>query len=139
MILLDTNVVSATMVPRPMSQVLSWLDRHPTGDLYLSTITIAEIRYGLFLLPEGRRRRVLEDRFSRFLDRGFEGRVLCFGSKAAEAYGVLVARRKTLGRPIGILDGQIAAIAKAERMALATRNTKDFESCGLDVHNPFVA
>jgi len=136
-IVLDTNVVSAIMKPQPVAEVVAWLDRRETASLYLSTVTLAEIRFGLRALPEGRRRRDLEDRFERFVARGFEQRILSFDEPAALEYGDLMARRRRLGRPMSALDGQIAAIARAHRFAVATGNVGDFEECGIEVVNPF--
>ena len=137
MILLDTNIVSAVMAPQPPTAVLAWLDRQQTADLYLSTLTIAEIGYGLSILPPGKRRRTLEDRFEQFIGEGFEHHILSFDPAAARLYGTIMGRRKELFRPMAVLDGQIAAIARANSFALATRNVRDFEECGLDVLNPF--
>jgi predicted nucleic acid-binding protein len=137
MILLDTNVVSEVMAPTPNEPVLEWLDQRETETLYISTVTIAEIEYGLAALPDGRRRRTLSDRFERFLTLGFAQRVLPFDETAARLYGRLMGRRRKLGRPMSVLDGQIAAIAKAHRLALATRNVRDFEECGLEIFNSF--
>ena len=139
MILLDTNVVSAVMTPAPPASVLDWLDSQPSDSLYLSTITTAEIHFGLQALPEGRRRRDLEDRFEQFVATGFAYRILPFGEQAAVRYGELMARRRKLGRPMSVLDGQIAAIARANRFAVATRNVRDFEDCGLELVDPFAA
>ena len=139
MILLDTNVVSAVMKPAPPRAVLSWLDARPTEDLYLSTVSLAEIRYGLEALPAGKRRRSLDDRFRRFIDEGFAYRILPFDEGAAHTYGELMAHRRRLGRPMGILDGQIAAIARTNGLAVATRNVRDFEECGLEIMDPFEA
>ena len=137
MILLDTNVVSAAMKPRAPTTVLAWIDRQPTTELYLSTITIAEISFGLYNLPDGRRRRDLEQRFEQVVLEGFEGRVLSFELAAAHAYGEIMGRRKRSGRPMSPLDGQIAAIARVHRMSVATRNGRDFEECGLEIVDPF--
>lgn len=137
MILLDTDVVSAVMQPTPPASVLEWLDGRPTDVLYLSTVTIAEVQFGLEILPDGKRRRGLEDRFERFVAGGFAYRVLSFDEKAARRYGELRARRQGLGRPMSVLDAQIAAIARANRFAVATRNVRDFEECGLELVNPF--
>jgi hypothetical protein len=137
MILLDTNVVSAVMAPAPPRPVLEWLNHQETVGLYLSVITLAEIGNGLRVLPDGRRRRDLEDRFTMFVAEGFEQRVLSFDESAALLYGEIMGRRKELGRPLGILDGQIAAIARAHQLAVATRNTRDFEECGVELINPF--
>lgn len=139
MILLDTDVVSAVMKSSPPTPVVDWLDRQPTDTLYLSSVTVAEVRFGLEVLPEGKRRRGLEDRFERFVAGGFTYRVLPFDEKAARRYGELRARRRRLGRPMSVLDGQIAAIARANRFAVATGNARDFEECGLEIVNPFEA
>jgi hypothetical protein len=137
MIVLDTNVVSAMMRPSPEPSVIDWLNRQETAALYLSTITLAEIGYGLQVMPGGKRRRSLEERFEKFVATGFAHRVLGFDVHAAKLYGEVMGRRKALGRPMGILDGQIASIARANAFAIATRNVRDFEECGLDVVNPF--
>jgi predicted nucleic acid-binding protein len=136
-ILLDTNVVSAVMAPAPVASVLHWLDGHDTASLYLSTITIAEIAYGIRVLPAGRRRGELRERFEQFVASGFEQRVLAFDTAAALHYAEVMGRRKELGRPMSVPDGQIAAIARAHRLSVATRNVRDFDECGLDVLNPF--
>ncbi len=137
MIVLDTNVVSAVMRPTPVQAVLDWLDARETASLYLSTITVAEIGYGLRILPTGKRRRALEDRFEEFVARGFDQRILTFDEPSARLYADLMGRRKELGRPISALDGQIAAIARANRFAVATGNVRDFEECGVEILNPF--
>ena len=137
MILLDTNVVSEVMHPRPDPAVISWLNRQATVDLYLSTITLAEIRYGLAILPTDKRRRRLEDQFDLFVASGFDQRLLVFDERAAALYGDLMSRRRALGRPMSALDGQIAAIARAHGLAVATRNVRDFEECGVRIMNPF--
>jgi len=139
MILLDTNVVSAVMTPSPPEAVLDWLDRQETSQLFLSAITLAEIGYGLAVFPDSRRRRHLEDSFGRFVAQGFAQRMLTFDEPAARLYGELMGHRKRLGRPLATLDGQIAAIARVHRADLATRNTRDFEECGLELVNPFEA
>ena len=135
--LLDTNVVSAVMAPVPASSVLRWLDRQEAASLFLSTITIAEIGYGIRVLPQGRRRKLLTERFAEFIARGFEHRVLAFDAAAAHEYAEIMGHRKELGRPMSVPDGQIAAIARAHRFSVATRNVRDFEECGLQIFNPF--
>ncbi|MGB5344172.1 MAG: type II toxin-antitoxin system VapC family toxin [Thermoanaerobaculia bacterium] len=139
MILLDTNVISAVMAPAPPRPFLDWLNHQETVRLYLSAITLAEIGYGLRVLPDGRRRRDLENRFTKFVAHGFEQRILSFDKRAAFLYGEIMGHRRELGRPLGILDGQIASIARAHRLAVATRNTRDFEDCGIELVNPFDA
>lgn len=137
MILLDTNVVSAAMRLEPPAAVLAWLNGQPTVDLYLSAVTVAEVSFGLHNLPDGRRRRNLEQRFEQVVLVGFERRVLPFDLAAAHAYGEIMGHRRQIGRPMSPLDGQIAAVARVHRMAVATRNGRDFEECGLEIVNPF--
>lgn len=139
MILLDTNIVSAVMAPSPPPEVLNWLGAQQTSDLYLATISIAEIGYGLALLPEGRRRRSLHERFEIFVAQAFEQRILAFDEEAAQLYGEVMGHRKHLGRPLSSLDGQIASIARAHHQMIATRNVRDFEECGIDLVNPFAS
>ena len=126
MILLDTNVISAVMAPKPLSALLNWLNENDTVSLYISTITVAEISYGLRVLPAGKRRRTLENRFESFIAKGFEQRMLNFDDSAARQYAEVMGYRKETGRPMGILDGQIAAIAHVSDLILVTVNVKDF-------------
>ena len=125
------------MASSPPRVVIDWLNHAETATLHLSTITIAEIGYGLWILPDGKRRRSLEDRFHKFVAEGFEQRILAFDERAAELYPEVMGRRRAKGRALGSLDGQIASIARANELAVATRNVRDFEECGLVVINPF--
>ena len=136
MILLDTNVVSEAMRPSPAPQVIAWLDLQDSSALFLSVITLAEIGYGLEVLPEGKRRSNLETRFAHFIEEGFQNRVLAFDAPAAAEYPRIMARRRRMGRPISAFDGQIAAIARSHRLTLATANVRDFEACGIELVNP---
>jgi hypothetical protein len=136
-ILLDTNVMSEVMRPAPESTVLEWLNDSDSAQLFLSTVTIAEICYGLSILPEGHRRRDIGARFEDFIGRGFRHRILTFDYQAAVTYGEIMGRRKERGRPMSVLDGQIAAIAKSRGLRIATRNTPDFVDCGLELINPW--
>jgi predicted nucleic acid-binding protein len=136
-ILLDTNVVSEAMRVVPDPRVLRWLNESETSDLYLSTITIAEVAYGLQILPQGRRRDAISERFQQFVNRGFSHRVLSFDEPAAFVYGEIMARRKSLGRPMSVPDGQIAAIAKTHSLVVATHNVGDFEPTGIELVNPW--
>ena len=138
MIVLDTNVVSAVMMPSPPPSVISWLNDQPSDLVFLPTVAIAEIAYGLQALPEGKRRRGLRERFERFVAEGFGQRILAFGEPAAHEYGALMAHRRSIGRPMSVLDGQIAAIARTAGAAVATRNVRDFQECGLTILDPFV-
>lgn len=137
MIVLDTNVISEVMRRAPAPAVVDWLDLQATEDLQVTAVTVAEIAYGLRVLPNGARRRDLSQRFASFLARGFEGRVLAFDRPAADEYAEIMGHRKEIGRPMSILDGQIAAIARCHGMRLASRNVRDFDGCQIEVVNPF--
>lgn len=137
MIILDTNVISELMKEAPATAVLRWIDRQEVVQLFITTITIAEIMYGINALPNGKRKLQINDAFANVLQEGFKHRILSFDETAAHQYGLLMGHRKELGRPLSILDGQIAAIARAERAALATRNGRDFIECDVELMNPF--
>jgi predicted nucleic acid-binding protein len=137
MIVLDTNVVSETMRVSPSTVVLDWLNSRATSSLFLTSVTIAEIEYGLKSLPEGRRRRSLTERFGRFITQAFEERIMNFDQHAARVYGDIMAHRKRIGRPMSVQDGQIAAMARLKGFSLATRNTRDFLDCEIELINPF--
>ena len=139
MIILDTNVVSEFMTSPPASAVLDWLNAQETTSLFLTTITIAEIGFGLRIMPKGRRRDLLTERFEQFVTTAFEQRILSFDEDAARVYGEVLGYRREIGRPISSLDGQIAAIARSRGFSVATRNIKDFEDCQVDLINPFSA
>lgn len=137
MIVLDTNVVSEFMTSPPAPSVREWLNSQATGTLYLTTISIAEIEFGLMVLPEGNRRRLLATRFEQFVELAFGERILAFDEPAAHLYGRIRAERRARGRPMSNFDAQIAAIARAKSFRLATRNVKDFDGCGVELINPF--
>ncbi len=137
MIVVDTNIISEMMKATANESVVAWLNQQDTSSLYLTTVTIAEIQYGLYVLPQGKRRRRLEDGFSRLHTEAFEGRVLDFDETAAHQYGKLMSYRKQEGHPMSVLDGQIASIASVHGFGVATRNVRDFEECGLLIINPF--
>ena len=139
MILLDTNVVSEVMKTRPAEAVVAWLNGQDSEKLYISAITIGEIAYGLRILPDGKRRSGLRERFERFVALGFDQRVLAYDESAARIYGELMGDCRELGLPMSVPDGQIASIARLNHLAVATRNVLDFEHCGIDVLNPFEA
>lgn len=137
MILVDTNVISEMMKPTPDLYVLKWIDQQEITQLFISTVTIAEISYGLNVLPEGKRRESLELAFNKAVLEAFTGRILSFDESAACQYGKVMGYRKRLGQPLGIPDGQIAAIAIAHNAIIATRNVRDFIHCNLQLINPF--
>ena len=137
MLLLDTNVVSELMLDSPNPAILAWMDDLPFGELFVTAVTEAEIRTGIAFLPEGARRRGLLDAVERTLGGLFAGRVLPFDSSAARAYADIAAARRSAGRPISQPDCQIAAIALACGMAVATRNVRDFSDTGVEVIDPW--
>ena len=137
MIILDTNVVSEFMTSPPSEAVLKWLNEQDSAALYLTAISVAEISFGLHAMPSGRRRRLLEDRFERFIATAFSSRLLHFDEAAARVFGEINAYRRSIGRPLSDFDGQIAAIARMHRFAIATRDVADFEHCLVDLIDPF--
>ena len=139
MVVLDTNVVSEMMRDDPSLEVRVWLDAWPTRELFVTAVTEAEIRTGIVLLPEGRRRRGLEAAAEHAFGSLFAGRVLPFDSGAAHAYADIAATRRAAGRALSQADGQIAAIARSHGMAVATRNVRDFEDMGIELFNPWAA
>ncbi len=130
MIVLDTNVTSELMRPAPLLVVTAWVRARNARELYTTSITMAEIRYGIERLPDGRRKDLLritaEDVFSAFAEA-----VLPFDAAAAAEYAGIVSRRDRTGAPIDGFDAQIAAICRTHRAALATRNVKDFDATGI--------
>ena len=139
MIVLDTNVVSELMAPAPDDGVVRWAASHRASRLFTTTITQAEILYGLRLLPKGKRRDQLEAAAASLFDKIFEGRLLAFGRDAAQAYARIAADRRRRGSPISALDAEIASIARAAGASLATRNVDDFVGCGIDLIDPWEA
>jgi len=136
-IILDTNVVSALMQRTPDVAVIDWLNEQPAESIWLTSITIFETRFGLALLPKGRRRDSLEDAFSRLLSEDLDQRVLDFDVPAAVAAATIAAARQRAGRPVDMRDTQIAGIAMSRNASLATRNTKHFADVSVDVVNPW--
>ena len=139
MIVLDTNVVSEWLRPTPSDAVIEWVSRQMPTDLYLSTITEAEMRYGVEILPAGRRRDKLLNAMEAMFREDFAGRILPFDRAAAQAYATIAASRRTTGQPIRHADCQIAAIAHSSDSSVATRNVRDFEDCGVRVINPWLS
>ena len=137
MIILDTNVVSELMRPIPSVSVLNWVSRQLASNLYLTTVSEAELRYGVEILPTGRRRERLLTEIDGMLREDFTGRILPFDSHAARAYAVIGASRRAAGHPISHADCQIAAIARAVGASVATRDLSDFEDCGVDLIDPW--
>jgi predicted nucleic acid-binding protein len=138
MIILDTNVVSELMRPVVDPSVVKWSSGHSADELHSSAITLAEILYGIDLLPEGRRKSELLAGAERLFKVVLGGRVLPFDEQAARQFSQIAAGRRSHGGPIAELDAQIAAIAFVHDAVLATRNTSDFQDCGVRLINPWV-
>lgn len=139
MIVLDTNVISELWKAEPDANVLAWVDAQPAETLCLTTITVAELRYGLATMPHGKRREIFQDRLERRVLPAFSGRILSFDLDASKAYAELMARARGEGKAIGKADGYIAATAAARGLIVATRDTTPFEAAGLNVINPWTA
>lgn len=139
MIVLDTNVISELGKERPNAGVAAWFLRQPAGELSTTTISFAEVHYGLELLPHGRRRRRLTDLSQTIFETALRIRRLPFDDAVAYRYAALRASRRGEGRPISAFDAQIAAIALAAGASLATRNVADFEGCGVKLIDPWNA
>lgn len=138
MILLDTNIVSELMRPAPEPRVLEWLDAQPAEDVWISAVTVGEIRLGIALLPGGKRRQRLTGLAETMVEEDFSERCLPYDVLAAADYAAIVAIRTRRGRPISVEDAQIAAIARSGGLTLATRNTKDFSDIDdLPLVNPW--
>ncbi len=139
MILIDTNVISELWKLVPDPRVLAWMDAQATETLYLSAVTVAELRFGVAAMPAGKRRTVYLDRLEREVVPVFSGRVLPFDLDASQAYADLMAKARSAGKAIGKADGYIAATAAAHGLMVATRDTSPFEAAGLGVVNPWAA
>jgi predicted nucleic acid-binding protein len=138
-IILDTNTLSETLKPVPSSILLRWLASQDTVSIYTTAISQAEMLYGVEALPPGKRRQHLAKVVEEIFAEDFAGRVLPFDQESAREFAKIVARRKPAGRPISQFDAMIAAIARSRGGAVATRNTGDFEHCGIRLINPWIA
>jgi toxin FitB len=135
MIVLDTNVTSELMRPSPEPHVVAWVRGRSGNELYTTSITVAEIRYGVERLPEGARKTLLKNTAEQVF--AFAHHVLSSDAPAAALYGAIVSTRDRVGAPINGFDAQIAAICRLHAATLATRNTRDFEHTGIDVVDPW--
>ena len=139
MILLDTNVISEPQRLQPNARVLEWIDAQALETLYLSVVTVAELRAGIALLPAGKRRDNLHDNLEKRLLPMFVNRVLSFDMACTKAYAELLAKSRAAGLALESADAFIAAIALSNGFAVATRDTRPFETAGVDVINPWEA
>jgi hypothetical protein len=138
-ILLDTNVVSEPMRPRPDRKVLAWLDAQVAETLYLSTVSLAELLFGIESLPAGKRRKALAAALHDQIIALFGERIVPFDLGAAKTYAPVVIRARRHGHPIAVADAQIAAIAASRQFTVATRDEAPFRAAGVPVINPWTA
>ena len=136
MIVLDTNVLSALMQPHD-SKVIAWLDQQPPESIWTTAVTIFEIRFGIALLPPGRRQRQLADAFAKVLDEDLQGRILPFDHEAAAEAANRAAERRAIGKPLDFRDIEIAGIVSPRHATLATRNVRHFKDLGIELVDPW--
>ena len=139
MIVLDTNVLSEVLKPSPDATVLRWLALQYRESVFTTTITQAEILYGVEILPSGKRRTRLHAAVERLFALEFPDRILPFDVEAACVYPRIVSERDKIGPPISQFDAVIASVCRSRQAAIATRNVPDFEHCGLTIINPWNA
>ncbi|KQQ14606.1 plasmid stability protein StbB [Methylobacterium sp. Leaf123] len=139
MIVLDTNVLSELWRAVPDPNVVAWVDAQAIETLYLTAVTVAELRFGLAMMPPGKRRDIFQDRLEREVLSAFAGRVLPFDLDASRHYADFMARARAAGKAIGMADGTIAAAAAVRGFSVATRDTSPFEAAGISVIDPWRA
>lgn len=139
MIILDTNVVSEVMRPKPDLRVKTWLDERRTENFYLTATSLGELLAGIASMADGRRKNGFAQVLMEFRELFLDRRILAFDDAAANAYAAIVALGRSKGRPIAIADGQIAAIAQVHGFTVATRDTSPFEAAGVAFVNPWQA
>lgn len=136
-IILDTNVFSEIAAPKPNDKIVRWLDTLGMGQVYTTSLTKAELFFGVERLPEGARKLHLGELYRKMFDRQLAGRVLAFDEESAVFYARIMTIRRRAGRSVMPIDAQIAAIAMQHDAVLATRNTKDFSNCGVTIFDPW--
>lgn len=137
MIVLDTNVISELMRPAPATAVITWLDQQPAASIWTTSLCVFEVRMGLGLMEDGRRRRALESRFRQVLQEDMAGRVLALDIGAALAAAEIAAKTQPRGKSIELRDMLIAGTVAARRGTLATRNIRHFKYAGIQLVNPW--
>ena len=135
--LLDTCVVSELMKPHPSPKVVAWFESVDDGDLYMSSVVIGEIRKGILLLPDSRRKTIYEKWFKTEIEDAYSGRTLPYDSAAAKRWAKIIADAESSGHPRPLMDSLVAAIALEHGMTVVTRNVSDMEYTGVPVFNPF--
>lgn len=136
MIVLDTNVVSEAMKPRPDPNVQAWLNEQVAETLYVSAVTLAELLFGIGAMPAGRRRNLMAETLDGLLEL-FGERVLAFDTEAARCYAEMAVKARNAGKGLPTPDGYIAGIAAARGFIVATRDASPFEAAGVDFVNPW--
>lgn len=139
MIVLDTNIVSETMRAAPDPNVVAWLNRQGIQTLHLTAVSLAELRFGIAQLDDGKAKANLSERLEHALELVFQGRVIPFTTDAANAFADRMAKARRNGRAVGFQDGMIAASVTAAGFTIATRDTSPFEAMGVPFINPFEA
>lgn len=137
--LLDTNVVSEWVKPRPNASVVSWLAQVDEDEVFISVCTLAELRFGIASMPRGGRREHLDSWLRNDLTVRFDGRIVPIDMAIADAWGSIHARGKSVGRTIDVMDGLIAATAEVYDLTIATRDIRDFQATGVSLHDPWTA
>lgn len=137
MLVLDTNVISEVMKAKPDPQVIAWLDSQPANSVWTTTVSVFEISFGLNSLPDGKRKRVLQDAFEVMLTEDLGYHILDFDRAAANRAGEISAKLHGLGRPVEVRDVQIAGIVSVRHAILATRNSKHFQDIDISLVNPW--
>ncbi|MGH6934211.1 MAG: type II toxin-antitoxin system VapC family toxin [Dongiaceae bacterium] len=135
--LLDTNVVSEFVKARPSPQLALWLDATSEDELYLSVVTVAELRFGIESMPRGQRRDALMIWLYDQLIQRFERRILAVDQAVAEAWGVVMGRARKAGRPMAAMDGIFAASSEVHGLTLVTRDARDFQGAGISLLSPW--
>ncbi len=135
--LLDTNIVSEAFRPHRNAEVESWFKRTPRNRIFVSSVTKAELLFGLAIMSAGRRRLELSEAMFKFLSYELKTEVLPFGSREAELFAEIGSHRRAKGRPISQFDAQIAAVARSHGLSVVTRNVRDFDDCGVEIIDPW--